>query len=62
MVKKWPEFFLQLAKIFILLILLAVLMPKLVSVCKIWMSSITHQDERPSGHPMQVDKKWNINP
>ena len=53
--KRWSDFFLYLARVFILLILLVVLMPKLVAFCNSWMSSLLHNDQRPFGTPLRVD-------
>lgn len=38
-----------------LLLLLAVLLPKLAAVCGIWISSIIRDDQKPSGNPMKVE-------
>lgn len=54
--KSWPEFFFYLARVFILLILLAVLLPKLVTVCSSWLSSQSRDEEKPSGNPMRVEE------
>ncbi len=53
--KRWGDFFLYLARVFILLILLAVLLPKLAAVCNIWMSSRLHNEQRPIGNPLRVE-------
>jgi len=53
--KRWGDFFLYLARVFILLILLAVLLPKLAEVCNIWMSSHLHYEQRPIGNPLRVE-------
>lgn len=53
--KRWVNFFLYLARVFILLILLAVLLPKLVALCNSWMSSLLHNDQRPHGNPLRVE-------
>ena len=53
--KRWGDFFLYLARVFILLVLLAVLLPKLVGVCNIWMSSRLHNEQRPIGNPLRVE-------
>jgi hypothetical protein len=54
--KSWPEFFFYIVRVFVLLILLAVLLPKLVMVCSIWISSQSHDEEKPSGNPMRVEE------
>lgn len=54
--KSWPEFFFYIARVFILLILLAVLLPKLVNVCSIWISSRGQDERRPSGNPTRVEE------
>ncbi len=54
-IKRWSGFFLHLGKIFILLILLAVLLPKLAAVYDIWMSSHLHNEQRPMGNPLRVE-------
>lgn len=54
--KSWPEFFFYLARVFVLLILLAVLLPKLVSVCSLWISSHSQDERNPSGNPMRVEE------
>ncbi|MDA8226147.1 MAG: hypothetical protein M0T74_00300 [Desulfitobacterium hafniense] len=59
--KSWLEFFLYLARVGILLILLAMLLPKLVTVCSIWMSSHLNNERKPTGNPMRVEdttKPW----
>jgi len=53
--KRWIDFFLYLGRVFILLILLAVLLPKLASVCNIWMSSHLHNEQSPLGNPLRVE-------
>lgn len=53
--KRWSEIFLYLGRVFILLILLAVLMPMLVEVCNSLMSSLLHNDQKPFGTPLEVD-------
>lgn len=53
--KRWGYFFLYLARVFILLILLAVLLPKLAAVCNIWISSHLHNQQRPIGNPLRVE-------
>lgn len=54
--KRWSYFFLYLARVFILLILLAVLLPKLAAVCNIWMSPRLHNEQRPFGNPLRVEE------
>lgn len=56
--KRWSEFFLYLGRVFILLILLAVLLPKLAAVCNLWMSSLLHNDQKPLGNPLRVDEPF----
>ena len=53
--KRWSDFFLYLGRVFILLILLAVLLPKLMAVCNIWMSSLLHNEQKPIGNPLRVE-------
>lgn len=53
--KGWGEFFFYLVRVFILLALLAYLLPKFVSVCDGWLSSLGHDEQKPSGNPMRVD-------
>jgi len=53
--KHWRDFFLYLGRVFILLILLAVLLPKFAAVCNIWMSSLLHTEQKPIGNPMRVE-------
>jgi len=53
--KRWSDFFLYLGRVFILLILLAVLLPKLAAVCNIWMSSHLHNQQSPMGNPLRVE-------
>lgn len=55
--KSWPEFFFYLIRVFVLLILLAVLLPKLVTVCSIFISSYSRNEEKPSGNPMRVEEQ-----
>lgn len=56
--KSWPEFFGTIAQIFILLFLLAVVLPKLVSVCSLWISSQGQNERQPSGNPMRVEEPF----
>lgn len=56
-VKSWPEFFFYLARVFVVLVLLAVLLPKLVTVCSIWISSYSRDEQKPSGNPMRVEEQ-----
>jgi len=53
--KRWRDFFCYIARVFILLILLAVLLPKLAFVCNVWISSLLHNDQKPKGNPMRVE-------
>ena len=53
--KHWRDFFLYLGRVFILLILLAVLLPKFAAVCNIWMSSLLHTEHKPNGNPLRVE-------
>ncbi|MBP1759724.1 MAG: hypothetical protein H6Q63_641 [Firmicutes bacterium] len=55
--KRWRDFFLYLGRVFVLLVLLAVLLPKLVAMCNSWMSSILHNDQKPHGNPLRVETK-----
>ena len=52
--KSWPEFFLYLGRVLILLLLLAVLLPKIASVFGIWMSSMMRDEHKPQGNPLRV--------
>ena len=54
-IKRWSEFFLYLGRVFVLLILLAVLLPKLIALCNLWMSSLLHHDQKPNGNPLRVE-------
>jgi hypothetical protein len=54
-IKNWIGFFLYLGRVIILLILLAVLIPKFAVVCNIWMSSLLHSEQKPNGNPMRVE-------
>lgn len=57
--KRRIDFFLHLGRIFVLLILLAVLLPKLAAVCNIWLSTHLHDEQRPYGNPLRVElPKW----
>ncbi len=53
--KRWSDVFLYLGRVLILLIILAVLLPRLVMICNNWMSTFLHNDQKPVGHPMRVD-------
>ena len=53
--KGWRSFFWYLGRVFLLLILLAVLLPKLAIVCNIWLSSLLHADRTPGGNAMKVE-------
>ncbi|TGE37781.1 hypothetical protein E4K67_13805 [Desulfosporosinus fructosivorans] len=53
--KRWSDFFIYLGRVFILLIILAILLPKLVEVCNSWMSSRLHNEQRPIGNPQRVE-------
>jgi hypothetical protein len=53
--KNWIGFFLYLGRVFILLVLLAVLLPKFAAVCNIWMSSLLHSEQKPIGNPLRVE-------
>lgn len=53
--KRWAKFLLELSKIFLLLALLAFLLPKLALIWGGWMSSIGDGDHRPRGNPMRVE-------
>jgi len=54
--KEWFNFFIHIARIFVLLALLAVLLPKLVSVCSLLITSQGDREEKPSGNPMRVEE------
>jgi hypothetical protein len=53
--KHWRDFFLYLGRVFILIILLAVLLPRLVAVCNIWMYSLLHSEQKPMGNSLRVE-------
>ncbi len=53
--KSWVDFFLYLGRVFVLLIILAVLLPKLVAVCNSLMSSLLHNEKNPHGNPLRVE-------
>jgi hypothetical protein len=53
--KRWSAFFLYLGRILILLIILAVILPKIAAVFNIWMSSHLHNEQRPIGNPLRVE-------
>jgi len=57
-VKRWGDFFLYLGRVFILLILLAVLLPKLMAICNTFMSSLLHNEQKPIGNPLRVEGKF----
>jgi hypothetical protein len=42
-------------RVLILLVLLTLLLPKLVAICDIWISSIVRDEEKPNGNPMRVE-------
>lgn len=54
-IKRWGEFFLYLGRVFVLLILLAVLLPKLIVMCNLWMSLLFHHEQKPKGNPLRVE-------
>ena len=53
--KDWVGFFLYLGRVFLLLLLLAVLLPRLAAVCGTWMSALIRHDRPPSGNPLRVE-------
>ncbi|MDI6813706.1 MAG: hypothetical protein QMC95_17010 [Desulfitobacteriaceae bacterium] len=53
--QSWGEFLLYLGRIFLLLALLAFLLPKLALIWGGWMSSLDHDDRKPRGNPMRVE-------
>lgn len=55
--KSWPEFFFYIARVFVLLVLLSVVLPKLVTVCSLLITSHGDKDEKPSGNPMRVEEE-----
>ena len=55
--KSWAEFFLYLARVFVFLILLAILLPKVITICSFWISTHSQDDDKPSGNPMRVEEK-----
>ncbi|HHY28807.1 MAG TPA: hypothetical protein GX523_19080 [Desulfitobacterium dehalogenans] len=58
--KNWPEFFFTIARILLLMLLLAVMLPKLVTVCSLIITSHGDKDEKPSGNPMRVEGEGSI--
>lgn len=54
-IKSWRGFFSYIGRVFILLLILAVLLPKVAAVCNIWVSSLLHSEQKPSGNPMRVE-------
>lgn len=58
--KSWPEFFFTIARIVVLVMLLAVMLPKLVTVCSILLTSQGDKDEKPSGNPMRVEEEGTV--
>jgi len=58
--KSWAEFSFYLLRVIVLLVLLAVLLPRLAGVWHGWMSSLINEDKKPSGNPMKVEEpSWN---
>ncbi|MHB1652225.1 MAG: hypothetical protein ACYCVD_07070 [Desulfitobacteriaceae bacterium] len=55
--KGWGEFLLYLVRVFLLLVLLAFLLPKLVAVWGVWISSLEHGERKPNGNPMRVENR-----
>ncbi|HZK55035.1 MAG TPA: hypothetical protein VFC84_12675 [Desulfosporosinus sp.] len=53
--KRWNNFFRYLARVLILLVILAVLLPKLGVVCNHWMLSRLHDEQAPIGNALRVD-------
>ncbi|AET66738.1 hypothetical protein Desor_1064 [Desulfosporosinus orientis DSM 765] len=53
--KRWAEFILYLGRVFVLLILLSLLLPKLIVICNHWMSSLLHSNQKPHGNPLRVE-------
>lgn len=51
----WGEFFLYLGRIFLLLVLLAFLLPKLVLIWGGLLSSLGEDERKPKGNPMRVE-------
>ncbi|ACL21469.1 hypothetical protein [Desulfitobacterium hafniense] len=58
--KSWPEFLFTIARIVILMMLLAVMLPKLVTVCSLLLTSQEDKDEKPSGNPMRVEEEGTV--
>ncbi|CDX02389.1 hypothetical protein DesLBE_5189 [Desulfitobacterium sp. LBE] len=58
--KSWPEFLFTIARIVILMMLLAVMLPKLVTVCSLLLTSQGDKDEKPSGNPMRVEEEGTV--
>lgn len=50
------EVILYVGRVFLLLLLLAVLLPKLVGIASTWLDSAIRNEEKPSGNPMRVEK------
>ena len=49
--------FQYLGRILILLFLLTLLLPKLATVCNIWITSIIRDEQRPNGNPLRVETR-----
>ncbi|WP_206812786.1 hypothetical protein [Paradesulfitobacterium ferrireducens] len=50
------EVILYVGRVFLLLLLLAVLLPKLAGIANTWLGSVGRDEEKPSGNPMRVEK------
>jgi len=53
--KDWVGFFLYVGRVFLLLLLLAVLLPKLAAVCGNWLATLMRHDRPPIGNPLKVE-------
>ncbi|MHB1406165.1 MAG: hypothetical protein ACYCV0_11315 [Desulfitobacteriaceae bacterium] len=49
------EVILYIGRVFLLLLLLAILLPKLAGVANMWLDSASRNEEKPSGNPMRVE-------
>jgi len=48
------SYLVYLIRVLLLFLLLAILLPKVTMVCRIWLSTL-QDDQRPSGNPIQVE-------
>lgn len=56
----WVKFFLYLIRLFILLFLLAVVMPKLIEIGGAWGSLLWHHEQVPHGNSLRVDARPSV--